>query len=205
MGHLKTFKWQRGLPIADATHQPPFGRYNLKPVKQLPTQIFTATATGAPERLIEVYVPANSWALNKNLIIRGFYVMTVPAALGPPFLTIGEDIVTSQSAAVPLLVSAPFAAPAGTYTTLIERDLVRIDPNIWACDQGDVMQFNWANRYDMQSHMIPISASVPPFDYTVQIQVAIELTIPVTIPGLTIQCLWAEAFLEQAVNLGTLP
>jgi hypothetical protein len=204
MSSKKSFKWIRALPLEDATRQPGFFRYNLKPVRQLPTQIFNALAPGANQTIVRVFVPGSSWGFFKNIAIRCIYQMTIGPA-GFAGATIPETIAITGAAGTAMLVSAPFTGVAGVYNTWIERDLQRADPNILVWDEGDVMAHNWANRYDAIQHVITVPALVPPFDYTSQIEIDLQVSIPVGPPNIAITCLFAEAFIEQGTNLGTLP
>lgn len=205
MSSKTRYKWIRAIPGVIAASDPGYYSYNLPNMKQIPTQIFTAISAAGPSTLASAFVPANSWAMGKLLMIRAFYVMTLPGAGTPPTYNIAEGLGITGAGVTPLPTPAAFIPAPGTFSTWIQRHLIRIDPDIWVLDQGDCMQFNFANFTDNVQHVIQVPALVPPYDYTAQIQVDLLATIPPTYPGVTMQCMWCESFLEQGTNLGKLP
>ena len=201
MSSKSAFKFYRAVPAGS----PGYYSYNLKSMRQIPILLGNANAGGGNQSIISAYVPASSWALNKNLLIRGFYLMTIPVGPLPPAYNVTEFINNGQSGPIALPTPGGFPPIAGQFTTWIQRNIVRIDPIQYGCDLGDVMKHNFANTNDTLAHVVTIAATIPPFDYSIPIQVDLQVNMPPTIPGATIVALWAEAFLEQATNLGKLP
>lgn len=204
MSTLSRFKWQRAKPPITATRSPGYASYNLQSMKQIPILLGAAGAGGPSSPVITAYVPANSWAQNKLLLIRGYYILNFPAGAPVPGYNITENWNTPQIGGTAFPIPAAFLAAAGTFTTTIERCFIRQDPDIVGFDRGDTMQFNFANFYDAISHITTGVALTPPIDYTVEIPISLEFQLPGTFPGATITAMWAEAFLEQALNLGRL-
>lgn len=205
MGINSKFKWIRAIGGGPLGTQPDFYNYNLPSMRQIPTLAGIVIANNTATPLISAYVPANSWAMNKNLLIRGIYKFTIPPAGMPPLYNVTEAAAITQAAAAAFLTPAAFAPFPGQYWTWIQRNFVRIDPNIHCADLGDVMQFNFANFYDAQAHVLSVPPLVAPFDYSIPIQVDLSFTMPIGPPLCKIECVWCEAFLEQATNLGKLP
>jgi hypothetical protein len=173
-------------------------------MRQLSVTIGTAVAGGLPGTIISAIVPPNSWANNKVMWIRGFYQFTIAGGGLPPMVNVTESIASTQGGPTLLPTPGAFAPVAGTFSTWIQRNLVRIGSNIYVWDFGDTMQKNFANRNDNVQHVIQHVATAPPFDFSVQMQVDVRMIIPGGLIGSSITCLFGESFLEQATNLGGL-
>lgn len=174
-------------------------------MRQLSSLLGTANMGAGPTAVFSAIIPPNSWANGKCLLIRGWYLFTIGGGGLPPNYNVTEFIGSTQGATSALLTSAPFVPIAGIFGTWIERRLIRMDPVIRVFDMGDVMQKNYANRFDNQIHVIQHTATAPPFDYTQQMQVDLLFNLPPTLPSGAIQGRFCESFLEQATNLGKLP
>ena len=205
MSSNSRFKWIRALPAITNGQAPDYFSYTLKNMRQIPTQTGIAIAGAGAQPIISAFVPAGSWAQTKNLLIRGFYVMTLPAPGAPPTLNILETMNSIQTGPVSLPAPGAFAVTAGIYSTWIQRNLVRVATDIWMCDLGDVMVHSFANNLQNLVHVIQVPPLIPPYDFTVPFTVTVEMNITGPYPGAQIQCIWAEAFLEQGTNLGRLP
>jgi hypothetical protein len=205
MSSKQRFKWIRALPATTDGRQPDYFRYSIKNMRQLPSLPGTAIAGGGATAIISCFVPASSWAMQKSLFIRGWYQLTFPGGPAVPGYSITEAVSITGGGTFNYPIPPPFTATPGAFTTWIERNFIRIDPDIWFLDRGDVMQFNFANFDDNISHVIQAPPGLPPYDFSSQIQIDILATLPGTFPGATLQCMWAEAFLEQGTNLGKLP
>lgn len=174
-------------------------------MKQIPTAVGTAVAGTGITPIVSIFLPAASWLNSKNLLVRAFYQLTFPAGPPVPGYAIGEAWTTPQSGGTAYPTPPAFVATTGVFTTQIQRNFIRLDPQIMSLDLGDCMQFNFANFYDGITHVQGTLALVPPYDFSVPIQIDVTANLPGTFPGATLQALWAEAFLEQATNLGKLP
>lgn len=138
------------------------------------------------------------------MLIRGIYQMILPGTGIPLTYDIDEFISVTGATSLTLSTSPPFVPTAGTYTTMRYAQLIRIDPSIEVLDMGDVMQHNWMNDYDSIEHAYPLPATAPPYDFTSQITISVDASLPGTYSGAQLTCIWCEAFLEQATNLGAL-
>lgn len=174
-------------------------------MRQLSSLLGTATAGAGPQPVLSTIIPPNSWANGKRLLIRGFYSFTIPAGPLPPNYNVKESIGSTQGTTTVLLTPPAFVPVASVYTTFIERCLIRIDPDIRVYDHGDIFKFNWANLNDTLAHVLTHAATVPPYNYALQMQIDCLFTLPPAIPGATIVGKFCESFLEQATNLGKLP
>jgi len=205
MGINQRFKWVRAQGSGPAGSSPDFYSYNLKTMRQIPTLAGVATGNATATPIISAFIPASSWGTGKCLIIRGFYKFHIPAAGMPPTYNVTESVQIPNAATIVLPTPPAFIPLPGEYTTWIQRNIVRFDPNMHVTDLGDVMQHNWANLYDSSYHVIPVAPLIAPFDYSTPIQIDLQVTMPIAPAACTITCLWCEAFLEQATNLGKLP
>ena len=154
--------------------------------------------------MMTAYVPSNSWGTNKLLLIRGIYQLILPSSGMPGSYDITEFVSITGANSFQLPTSPAFTPFGGTFTTMRYAQLIRIDPAIEILDFGDAMQKNWMNDYDAIEHAFPQSAIVPPFDYGSQITVSVDANLPSGYTGAQLSCIWCEAFLEQATNLGAL-
>lgn len=173
-------------------------------MRQIPSQINTAIGGGGATAVFSAFIPGDSWATSKNMFMRGFYQLTFPAGPPVPGYNILETIYCPQFGIQALPAAGPFVATTGTYSTWIQRNFIRVDPDIWMMDLGDCMQFNWANFDDGVNHVLQVPATIPPYDYTQPIQIDLQFALPGGFPGAILQPIWMEAFLEQGTNLGRL-
>lgn len=112
----------------------------------------------------------------------------------------------SITQATPAILPRPaaFLATAGTFTTERYLQFIRFDPYILALDLADCFNNGWMNNPTDTLHVITVPATAPPFDFTADITISLQELLPSSYAGATITGLWAEAFLEQAANLGAL-
>lgn len=194
MSTLNRFKYERALPIRDRTHSPGYGRRSVFPMKRLPVTISTIHAGAGAGPLVSVLIPANSWAEGKLLMVKAFYELVKPGPGPFPAWNIVESIATDQSLALVLPGPGAYVPVAGLFSTFIQRNIIRLDPDLWMMDLGDTMLFSFANDDDNNQHIGPVAAAVPPFDFTIPMTVTLNFTVPATVPGAFIKCFWAEAF-----------
>jgi hypothetical protein len=171
-------------------------------MKQLPTQVFTAVAGGGATSYLTAFVPASSWAQQKCLILRGYYLFTIPAGILPPTYNVSEYIDITGAGAIGLATPGAFIPASGNFSSWVEHKLVRMDPVIAYTNLAEAFAFPWFNNNDNQEHVTNLLPAGPPYDYASPITISLQANLPGTIPGAFIQCIWAEAFLEQATNLG---
>ena len=202
MSRLSRFKWEKTITPPSGTGYPGFYNNQLSTMRQIPSQAGTAFAGGGPTAVFSAYVPGGSWGMQKNLFIRGAYSLTFGPGIPVPGYNILETIYSPQLGSVSLPAGAGFLATPGYFSTWIQRNLIRVDPDILMMDLGDCMQHNWANSNNNIAHVLTIGASLPPYDYTQPMQIDLQLDLPGTYPGATATGLWMEAFLEQGTNLG---
>lgn len=205
MGTLQRFKWQRALPIPSADGNSGFFSWSLKNMRQIPTMAGTVNDGAPVSPIITANVPAGSWGLGKLLFIRGIYNFAGPPGTAPAFYSAGDSVSTDQSGSFSFPVPGAFPVTGSVYTVYIERLFLRQDPNIWVFDRGDALAHSYFDNCDFQPHLFPTLAITPPFNYGIPIAVNVELNPAGTWPGASFTCIWSEAFLEQATNLGKLP
>jgi len=205
MGTLQRFKWQRALPEAVLGGFSGFYSWTLKPMRQIPVQPFPVNDAGGLQTLFQALMPGNSWGQGKLLFIRGIYNFSGPGGTAPGVYAATDSVSTDQSASFSFPIPGPFVVTGTVYTVYIERMFLRLDPDIWVFDRGDALRHSYFNNNDWQPHLFPTLPIAPAFDYTIPMAVNVELTPAGTWPGATFTPIWAEAFVEQATNLGKLP
>jgi hypothetical protein len=118
--------------------------------------------------------------------------------------TIDELLTISQSSGAVLIAPTNFIGQTGTFSTGRTIQIIRLDPNVLAWDLGNIFQHNSINENTMDQWINEIPATTPPFDFTQQIQIEFQCSLPGSFPGAQVAGIWCEAFLEQATNLGAL-
>lgn len=184
---------------------PSFFSYNLKNMRQIPSGIFSAAAGGGLTPIVSAFIPASSWAINRNLLIRAIYKLEFKAPVPVLPYAITESVTLTGAGTFGLPTPPPFTPVVSVYTTQIQRNFVRIDPNIFVLDMGDCYQHTWANQDDAVQHVLTVPPVGPPFAYASPIQIDLNVLLPASPGPVTLTALWAEAFLEQGTNLGKIP
>lgn len=202
MSRQSSFKFQRSIPGGRSPGSPAFSLFSLRPLRQIPTLAGSTNSGDGITPVMTAYVPASSWALNKLLLIRGIYQLTLPTGV-PNNYNMNEYISITGAPATGMLIPTSIVTSAGgVYSTMRFVMAIRYDPFIYALDEADAMQHNWLNLFDSQEHAMIINPTSPPFNYGAQIEVSINAELPSGVPGANLTCLWCESFLEQATNLG---
>jgi hypothetical protein len=204
MSTLTRFKYIRAIPFADQSHQPGYHRFTQKKMRQIPTTLGTATSPASAVPVISAIVPGGSWGNLKMVLIRGIYQLTFPTGTPVPLYSIEEQTVDSQGGIATFIQAPSFTATAGAFSTFFERRFIRFDPNILVIDEWETFQFGRANLYDGTLHAYATDATAPPYDFTQDITLNNIFSLPGSYPSAEITGQWAEAFLEQGINLGTL-
>lgn len=204
MSRISRFKWQRAVPGPGTAGNPAFGLFSLKPLRQLPSFLGTATAGGGQTDVAGCIVPANSWGLNKLVMLRVILQRTFPSGAPVAGYDIEEWAAISQATPAILPRPAAFTASTGIFTTERYLQFIRFDPYILALDLADCFNNGWMNDQTSAYHVISVPATSPPFDFTQDITLSLQELLTSSFPGATVQGLWAEAFIEQAANLGAL-
>lgn len=204
MSRINRFKYQRAEPSIQMPGQSGFFRWNLKNMKQIPASTSTAVDSGGPTPVFSAFVPGSSWAQGKILMIRGWYDFIIPAGPFPPTYDVQEGIISSQSALHAFLGLPPFLPIAGQSRNWIQRDIIRIDPDLWYFDIGETSVNSFANSYQNLQYVAPMGATAPPYDFSQPIQIDLTFDMIGGIAGAQIVGRFVEAFLEQGTNLGAL-
>jgi hypothetical protein len=199
------FKWIRATPLTIANTNQDFYHYSLKNMRQIPSKPGIALANNVSAAVMTVTIPAGSWALHKRLLLRGVLKLTIPPGMMPPTYNISEHIVTSQSAALALPTAPAFVPVAQTFSAFRMHSFIRVDPNMLTYNDGDCDQHATMNQTDAIQHAIAFFPPAAAWDYTQQITLTLNMTLPNTIIGARVDCLWVEAFIEQGTNIGKLP
>lgn len=173
-------------------------------MRQLAVSSNSLISGGAVPPLVTAYVPANSWAQNKQIIVRYAYQLKIPVAVYPPTYNITEDCQATGTTTGQFLIPVPFVPSAGTYTTYVTRRFSRDDPNITFADDGDLAAHWAANEYDGRAHFGTISPIIGHIDYSAELFINLIYQLPPTIPFVTIVPLYAQALIETATNIGRL-
>lgn len=205
MSSISRFKYIRNIPGTTSVGTPGFFRFDVKNMRQLTTQNFTAGSGLGIQSIVNVTVPASSWANGKAIKLRFLKQLFLPSSGAPPTYSIKEYIQITQSGGTLWPTPAAFTATPGTYIAWQEIAYIRIDPNIYVVDLGRSAPGTPANDMNGNSLIEIITAITPPFDYTQQITIEHAANLPASYLGANLSSIWAESFLEQGTNLGKLP
>jgi hypothetical protein len=204
MSSITRFKWQRPIPPDGTTFGPGYYRYNLNNMRQLQSVTYAMPSGTGPTIMASCYVPAGSWGEGKSIIFRMCFAKNFPPASWTTSVFLGQGILITGAAGVPIGAPSSFVPVSGTWYDYIEFKLIRIDPNILLIDM------NGAYQYDGLGYIVPVNTInlippvPPPFPYEVQMEIDFTVTIPFSTPPWTLTGIWVQAFLEAGTNLGTL-
>jgi len=205
MGLNKRFNNIRAIPTGDSANSPGFFHYNISNMRQIATMNHSVTATGLAQSYVTIFLPGNSWGLGKALICRSIVRFVIPLAGMPPVYNVLEGVSLPNAPGILYPTGPAFVPVPGVYTTMIQRSLIRLDPNILTYDLGNCLAHHWMNQDDNIAHVLSVAPLIAPFDYTPPINIDLQFTMPLAPAGCTITNIWSEAFLEQGSNLGKLP
>jgi hypothetical protein len=205
MSSRKNIQQLRGIPAPIGT--PPiiyvpyiFG--NMKPIPFIPASI---TLTTAPQTFGTVFLPRNSVAQFKLIIVRyNVIVLTVlPNQPGGPVYT--------ESMQIPGVGStgrlAPFTVPAvpSTYEAYCERFFFYDSINVFELNASGPPPTNSTSNVDGTNHNLVIPNFAGPFDPTIDNQIEFQIMTSFLGSTDTVQVEFGDAFIQSPLDLRRLP
>ena len=173
-------------------------------MRQLPTEIFTAYETEALQTIVKIYVPKSSWFPNKSIFCRYAWFWTQGTGPMPAGYHIDERIQLNGLGTSPYPGQGTMLNGLGNSSSITELRLVRQDPYISFGNIGSMMARPFIDDSNSVTWWDKLPVTVTPTDFNSAIEIDQMIYFPGTWPGATVQVTWAEAFLEQGTNLGTL-
>ena len=183
---------------------PPYYRYNLRNMRSLAYELQTKPAGSGLAAIFLAWVPAGSWANGKAILIRGIWEMDQTLPPGPANYNVQESINIQGFTAVMPGAPGAFPTAVNTSTRFIERVFIRHDPDILFFDRGVNMVESFVNEGTALQLVGTLTPGGGSFDYTIPFPIVLNFDLTVPYPGMSLTGIWAEAFLEQGTNLGTL-
>ena len=215
MSSLRRFKWQRAIPGPLGSYLPGFQRYSTTNMRQLPITTQTYNSGDPAEYVVQTIVPKGTWAQTKVLRIRWAWHLVPGSGPKPGGFTVEEGIAIAPIGTYTLPSPAFAGAPVTNSSSVEQVAIVRTNQDSWtppppgssdifAWDEWSTLSHSRVNQGDGTEWFFELGSAVPDNVFASELLAQITVYMPTPWPGCSLHILWAEAFLEQGVNLGAL-
>jgi hypothetical protein len=205
MGTLKNFRQSRMQPTPIGNPELIFSPWSFGQMKPLPLQPFTITTANAWQTYASIFIPANTWAINKLLFAELGLTIILQAINQPGGPTYAERYFVNAMGNTPRLAPAVALAFPQQCHTWIQRQFIWDGTDIYELAYNGVTLNNSASHPDSTDHRLRFGKLVAPFDPTVDNY--IEFQLMTSFPASTDVCstFTGQAFIQAPFNLGRLP